>query len=215
MSNPTFEQARHVLNLFTESGATLESIQALVRKGLLSDLLKAENPDGIDREKFRIILGFEPSYFTVQMGNTEIADQIADYLRANGFNYVHEWITQVNFPIYGNDPNGDEIVLVDPGKSFTEAEGFAILTSAGLKRPTAAHALRFAMQHGMATTSKTKPYIIFLHEAWVDPDRDRRVLSVDRDPQGRGLGLSYPDGGFDDHCVLAGVRPRKQPSVSA
>ena len=48
------------------------------------------------------------------------------------------------------------------------------------------------------------PYI-----SWQDPDGDRRVLYVNRNPDNRELNLNYPDNRFNDNCVLVGVRSRK------
>jgi hypothetical protein len=212
MSNPaTFDQAFQMLNLTRDAGASLEALQTLYSTGLLSDLLKAENPATIDREEFRRILGFDPSVFRTTMGGPESTDDIVRYLREiNGFTYVNDHITQKNFPLTGNRGWEDEIVIHDPGCSFSEDEGFAILKQEGLLRPTYEHALRFARQHGTATTLKKKPFVIFLHKSWQTPDRRRRVLSVGRYPAYRLLYLSYVDRRFNDYRVLAGVRPRNK-----
>ncbi len=123
---------------------------------------------------------------------------------------MNEWINQKNFPLKAKEiPEDDEVVIYDPGTSFTEEEGLAILKREGLLRPTYEHGLRFAREHGTTTTSAKKPFVIFLHEPWRDPSGDRRIVCVDRNPDDRELYLVYPDCGFDDRCVLAGVRPRK------
>jgi len=146
----------------------------------------------------------------VKIGAAETTDQIVAYLNANGFNYVNEWINQKNFPLVAKEiPEDDEIVIYDPGTSFTEEEGLAILKREGLLRPTYEHGLRFAREHGTATTSAKKPFVIFLHEPWQDPYGNRRIVYVNRNPDNRELLLHYPDSGFGDFCVLAGVRPRK------
>ena len=210
MSNPTFDQAFQLLSVVREADKNLEGLQALYTTGLLSDLLKAENPAKVDREAFRKLLGFDPSSFRVKMGAAETTDEIAAYLNANGFNYVNEWINQKNFPLKAKEiPEDDEVVIYDPGTSFTEEEGLAILKREGLLRPTYEHGLRFAREHGTTTTSAKKPFVIFLHEPWQDPSGNRRVVYVDRNPDNRELRLHYPGLKFHDHCVLAGVRPRK------
>jgi hypothetical protein len=210
MSNPTFDQAFQLLSVVREADKTLEGLQALYATGLLSDLLKTEDPAKVDREAFRKLLGFDPSSFRVKMGAAETTDEIVAYLNANGFNYVNEWINQKNFPLKAKEtPEDDEIVIYDPGTSFTEEEGLAILKREGLLRPTYEHGLRFAREHGTATTSAKKPFVIFLHEPWQDPDGDRRIVYVNRYPDNRGLDLYYPVNGFYGDCVLAGVRPRK------
>jgi len=210
MSNPkTFDQAFQMLSLAREADTSLETFQALYATGLLSDLLKAENPSAVDREQFRRILGFDPSVFRTVIGGHETTDDIVRYLREdNRFNYVNDYITQANFPLVGNELSADDIVIHDPGCSFSEDEGLAILKQQGLLRPTYEHALWFARQHGTATTSKKKPFVIFLHKPWQDPDRSRRVLCVNRDPDNRELGLGCAGSRFDGRCVLAGVRPR-------
>ena len=210
MSNPTFDQAFQLLSVVREADKNLEGLQALYTTGLLSDLLKAENPAKVDREAFRKLLGFDPSSFRVKMGAAETTDEIAAYLNANGFNYVNEWINQKNFPLKAKEiPEDDEVVIYDPGTSFTEEEGLAILKREGLLRPTYEHGLRFAREHGTTTTSAKKPFVIFLHEPWQDPDGDRRIVCVNRYPDDRKLSLGYPGSRFGGNCVLAGVRPRK------
>ena len=144
------------------------------------------------------------------MGRDETTDEIVAHLKENGFNYVDPLITQVNFPLTPRSAvEEDEIVIHDPGGSFSVTEGLAILKQEGLLRPTYEHGLRFTREHGTATTSKKKPFVIFLHEPWLDPCRGRCVVYLDRHPGGRELNLHYPGSGSDGGCVLAGVRPRK------
>ncbi|MDE2018837.1 MAG: hypothetical protein KGJ13_00645 [Patescibacteria group bacterium] len=216
MSNPSFDQAYQLLSVTREAGISLEGLQALYKTGLLSDLLKAETPAKVDREAFRKILGYDRSSFLVKMNGTEDTDAIIAALKAEGgWNYFNEWINQENFPLeVGGSDETDEIVIHDPGTSFTEEGGLAILKGEGLLRPTYKHALRFVRQHGKATTSTKKPFVIFLHKPWRDPRRFPRVLCVVRRPGDRELYLLCSEGRFYDYCVLAGVRPRKQPSVA-
>jgi hypothetical protein len=193
----TFDQAFQLLNITRESGASLETLQAVYGAGLLSDLLKAENPCKVNREEFRRLLGYDPSVFKVKMGGANNTDEITAAL---GFPF-NDWIAQASFPLTASEtPTEDEIEIVDPGKSFSQEEGLQILKEKGLLRPTYEHGIRFAEQHGKATTSEKKPFVIFLHEAWRDPDRDAEY---------RELSLRYPGIRFRDIYVLAGVRPRK------
>ncbi|MEK9179860.1 MAG: hypothetical protein AAB897_00375 [Patescibacteria group bacterium] len=150
--------------------------------------------------------------YTIRLGGPKTTDQIVKGLKKEGF-WVNDLITQKNFPLQPHDPEDVEIEIIDPGKSFTEEEGLRLLAEAGLKRPTHEHALRFAEQFGKRTTGK-KPFIIFLHEPWRDPYGDRRVIYVRRRPAYRELSLDYAVVRWDDDCVLAGVRPRKQTSES-
>ena len=203
---PTFDQAFQLLNITRESGASLETLQAVYGAGLLSDLLKAENPCKVSREEFRRILGYDPSVFKVKMGGANNTDEITAAL---GFPF-NNWITQANFPLTASEtPTEDEIEIVDPGKSFSEEEGLAILKEKGLLRPTYEHGIRFAEQHGKATTSEKKPFVIFLHIPWRGPSRRRRFVCLRRRAEYRELYLVYPGYGFNGHCVLAGVRPHK------
>ena len=200
-------QGKHLIEMFE----TLESgqLQALYASGLLGDLRRCAaelDPTKVDRDQFQRILGLDPSVFTVKMGGSETTDQITAAL---GFSF-NKWITQANFPLKPSEnPTEDEIEIVDPGCSFSEEEGLKILKDKNLVRPTYEHAIRFSQQHGKTTTSEKKPYIIFLHEAWRDPVGGRRVVDLGRDPEDRTLRLGFPDGGFRDDWVLAGVRPRK------
>jgi hypothetical protein len=139
------------------------------------------------------------------------ANNTNEITAALGFPFS-DLITQANFPLKPSEtPYEDEIEIVDPGRDFTEEEGLQILKDKGLERPTYEHAIRFAEQHGKATTSEKKPFVIFLHPAWLGPDRRRRIVCLSRSAGCRGLRLGYPDLRFVDDCVLAGVRPRKQP----
>ena len=143
--------------------------------------------------------------FHVKLGGPENTDQITAAL---GFP-SNDWITQKNFPLKPHAIEDVEIEIIDPGCSFSGEEGLKFLASANLGRPTYEHALRFAEQHGKATTSDKKPFVIFLHEAWQDPYRHRRVLYLYLDLRLRKLNLGYPGSRFFSDCVLAGVRPRK------
>jgi len=148
--------------------------------------------------------------YEVKLGGPETTDQITAKL---GFPFS-DWITQKNFPLKPHDPETVEIEIINPGTSFSEEEGLEFLKAAGLERPTYEQAIRFAEQYGKATTSEKKPFVIFLHEAWQGPFRDRRVVYLGRDARYRGLDLNCPDDRFDGHCVLAGVRPRKRSSAA-
>jgi hypothetical protein len=207
MTNATITQARHLIETFE----TLESgqLQALYASGLLGDLRRCAaelDPTKVDRDQYQKILGLDPTVFRVMMGGPENTDQITAAL---GFPF-NDWITQTNFPLKPSaTPTKDEIEIVDPGTSFSEEEGLQILKDECLLRPTYEHAIRFGQQHGKATTSKKKPYVIFLHEAWQDPGRNRRIVYLNRYPRYRELRLDYPVSGFHDGCVLAGVRSRK------
>jgi hypothetical protein len=148
--------------------------------------------------------------YSVKLGGESMADQIAQAWRDAGL-YANELITAANFPLTTR-PEENEIEILDPGCSFSEEEGFVYLKAAGLERPTYEHWLRFGEQCGRTTTGD-KPYIVFLHEPWQDPLGSRRVGCVDRYPVNRRLHLYYPNDGFNGLCVLAGVRPRKQPQA--
>lgn len=162
------------------------------------------DPTKVDRDQHRRVLGLDPSVFSVKMSGPETTDDIV-----NGFNYVDDYVTQANFPLAVQAGEDVEIEIIDPNGSFSETDGLRFLAEAKLERPIYQQALRFAFEHGRATSSTKKPFVIFLHEAWQDPYRFWRVLYLDRRPSRRGLRLYYPGGGFYGHCVLAGVRPRK------
>jgi hypothetical protein len=204
----TDPQIKHLKEMF----ATLESgrFQALVASGLLSDLSRCAaecDPTKVDRGEYQRILGVS-SVFKVIMGGANNTDEIT---KALGFPF-DELITQANFPLAALEtPMEDEIETVDPGRDFSEEEGLQILKDKGLERPTYEHVIRFAEQHGKVATSEKKPFVIFLHEAWLDPDRCRRFVYLCRSARYRKLRLRCPYDRFRDRCVLAGVRPRKQP----
>ena len=208
MSNVgTLPQAKHLLEMFEllDSG----QIQALYAAGLLTDLVRCAaelDPTKVDRDAFQRLLGLDPSVFIVKMGGSNNTDEITAAL---GFPF-NEWITQANFPLTASEtPTEDEIEIVDPGKDFSEEEGLAFLKKKGLLRPTYEHGIRFAEQHGKTTTSKKKPYVIFLHEVWWGPNRSRRIVYLGRNAKCRKLYLDCLGLRLSDFCVLAGVRPRK------
>ena len=131
--------------------------------------------------------------------------------REAGF-YVSDNITQANFPLTVHPATEDvEIEVIDPGCGFDENEGLEFLKAAGLNRPTTEHALRFAEQCGKSITGK-KPLVVFLHKPWQDPSHYQRVLRIRREPGYREFDLFGTDRGFQNNCVLAGVRSRKQSS---
>ena len=142
------------------------------------------------------------------LGGNETTDQIVKHLKTNGFRFVHELITQKNFPIKAHEINDVQIEIIDPGCMFTEEEGLAFLKSAGLNRPTEEHALRFAEQRAKTVTKNDK-CVVFLHKHWEDPNGRRRILFIHRIADSHRLGLIYPDNGFGNSCMLAGIRPHK------
>ena len=206
MNIATLPQAKHLIEVFE----TLESgqLQALIASGLLTDLRRCAaelDPTKVDRDQFQRLLGFDPSVFRVKMGGPETTDQITAAL---GFPF-HEWITQANLPLTPRStPWEDEIEIVDPGCSFSEKEGLQFLKDAKVGRPTYEHGIRFTKQNGTATNSEKKPFVIFLHRPWLDPDRNRDVVCFHRNPDNRKLSLCWIANEFGDRCVLAGVRPR-------
>lgn len=153
--------------------------------------------------------------FIVKVSTPETTDEIVDYLKANGFLYVHWWINQENFPLTAKGaPKEDEVVIydpgIDPGISFTEEEGLAILRREGLLRPTYEHALRFAREHGTTENFPENVFVSFLHEPWKEPRGDWRIIEGVFSSPERSLGLGYPDvpRGMRIKRILAGVRPR-------
>lgn len=216
MSNvATLSQGKHLVEVFEalESG----QLQALIASGLLTDLRRCAaelDPTKVDRDQYQRILGLDSSIFKVKMGGNENTDQIVAVLREGGI-WVNGYVTQANFPLTPSENLWeDEIKIIDPECSFNEGEGLKFIADAKLRRPTYEHGIRFAQQHGKATTSTKKPFVIFLHEPWQDPDRRRRMMSLYRNPESRKLSLDFSGQGFyDAYCVLAGVLPRKQPLV--
>ena len=144
----------------------------------------------------------------VILGDPQTTDDVVKHLKENGFFFVGNDITQKNFPLKPHQIENIQIEIIDPGCEFSEAEGIKFLETNGLERPTYEHALRFAEQCGNTTTGE-KPFIVFLHEPWIDQYRNRRVLFIYRNPDKRGLNLDYPSLIFRHGRVLAGVRPRK------
>ncbi len=141
----------------------------------------------------------------VTLGKPGTTDDIVKYLKKNGFNFVGEEITQKNLPLEPHEIENIQIEIIDPGCRFSEEEGIELLEAAGLERPTEEHALRFAEQCG-STTIGGKPFIVFLHEPWIDQYWNPRVLFIHREPNYLGLNLDYASFGFNEKCMLAGIR---------
>jgi len=152
----------------------------------------------------------EPEVFRVRLGGIETTDEIVSNL---GFP-ANELITQENFPIQPHAAIEEvEIQIVDPNRNFREEEGLVILAEVKLERPTYEHGIRFSQQHGrIMTSSNKKPFVLFLHEAWKDPEGVSRILCLFRSPDRRWLHLDCLSIGFFDTCVLAGVLPCKRSS---
>lgn len=139
--------------------------------------------------------------FRVKMGGFLNTDQITKIL---GFP-CNPWITQKNFPIECGSSWEDEVEIINvPGRLRDEAEGLKILKDAGLDRPTHEHGIQFARQFG-GKMSAEKSCILFLHTPWKDPRDNDRIICMDRGRR-RFLSLSHVGLGFNDRCVLAGVR---------
>lgn len=144
--------------------------------------------------------------FKVKMGGSMSTDEVMKVLEFP----FNQWITQENFPLsFTETPWEDEIEVIDPGRRFTKEEGIWILEDKDLLPPTREHGIKFAQQHGMATTSNSKPSLIFLHEEWQDPKGNARILCLDRGERHRRLSLIHADFGFNYYCVVAGVRRHK------
>jgi len=150
------------------------------------------------------------SVFKVLMGGLSDTDQITAKF---GFPFNHH-ITQKNFPLTLSEAQYEnEIEIIHPGRSFSEEEGLKILKDRGLLRPSHEHGIMFAQQYGFSTPSEKYFYVIFLHESWLDPGYDRRVMCFDRFPGNCRLDLDLSERRFLEDCVIAGIRPHK-PSVS-
>ena len=57
MNDATLAQGNQVLNLILQQNVPVERLQNLLASGLLSDLLKAESPEEIDRWEFQQLIG--------------------------------------------------------------------------------------------------------------------------------------------------------------
>jgi len=151
----------------------------------------------------------EPEVFRVKLGGRP--ETTSEIVRSLGFP-VNSYVTQANFPIKPRPAIEEvEMQIVYPNCNFREAEGLIILAEFKLERPTYEHGIRFVEQCGKLTTSSEKPFVLFLHEAWKDPEGVRRVLCLFRRQDHRWLHLDCLSIGFFDTCVLAGVKP--QPTV--
>lgn len=213
---PTLEQIAEMLEMVRKSGISRKRLEALYDRGFFDDLLGTMDPARVDREAFRVVLGYSPLQlvFKVKMGGHENTDEVVGYLKANGF-YVNDRITQDHFPLFPGSgiPVEDEIEIVNPGKSFTEKDASLILKEKGLLYPTHEHALRLVCVHEklMASTSAKKmPAIIFfLRKHRWDFLRSRNILLYrNRFFAEREFDLSRPGNRFSGNCAIAGVRPR-------
>jgi hypothetical protein len=207
MSNPNLDQDFELLNIARKLNVSPERIRALYDSGLLSDVLRTENPENVDRDVFRKILGFSPFVFTVKMGGLENTDQILGSL---GFQFS-EWVNQKDFPLVPSmDPWEDEIEMVDPctGIIPNEEDALQILQDRGLYRPTYEHAIRFCQQHGNSAILAEKSYAVFLHKDPQGLDSRRRIVYENHQGCRRLLYIRHNDLRLGGDSFFVGVRPR-------
>jgi len=177
-------------------------LEELSTSGVLRDLGRCTNPAGIDRVQCQKALGLEPTVFRLKMGGHEDTDQIMEKFHFPS----SKRITQANFPLLRGRPWQDEIEIIPGHNNYGEKEGLKFLEAAGIERPEYEHGLRFAAQYGNLT-SKSGPYVVFLHEAW-ERNGYQYVLCLHRGVGGSKLILLNLDTVFNEHHVLAGVRRR-------
>lgn len=158
------------------------------------------------------------SVFKVKMGGPETTDKLAQYLMGKGYDYVDGLITQENFPLRPQEILKErEIVICDPDRWLTKDEALAFLKTKGLLPPSYEDALLFARQHRKVISYSKKPFVIFLHEPWIDQIGNERAICLGRDvSRCPRLDLHYSTGwtdnknpgsyGFDRQYLFAGVR---------
>ncbi len=216
---PTFDQAYQLLSLAREAGVSRAKLQVLYAKGLISDVLRCEEPEKVERETVRLALGYDPSVFRVRMGGPENTDEI---VRMLGFT-ANTYIRQAYFPLKPAKVSWEDEIEILPDAPATELEALQVLKNNHLKRPTYEHALRFAQQHGKSVVLRKKRYVVFPHGLW---SSDRRTYNCaicldcksEHHAGGRILYLlNLGDDGigssFDNLYAWAGVRSRPQPST--
>ncbi len=136
--------------------------------------------------------------FPVRIGGGRTMDEIVS---AGGYDGVHSFINQENFPLVPRPQAEVTVELVDLGRIATSAEAVAELHRRGLRRPTAEEAVCFGEQHPDA--QRHRP-IVWPHEPFVHADRSRRLLVHFGGTGYRSLDL-FVDSAWGAYCVFAGV----------
>ncbi len=140
----------------------------------------------------------EARRFPVRVGGSRTMDEI---VRAGGYDGVHSFIDQENFPLVPRPQAEVAVELVGLGRIATSAEGVAELHRRGLRRPTPEEAVCFGEQHPDA--QRHRP-IVWPHEPFAHPDGSRRLLVHFGGTGYRSLDL-YVDSAWGAYCVFAGV----------
>lgn len=97
----TLPVIKRLLELFQEQHVTDQTIQQLLRCGLLVDLLQTEDPSLVDRAAFQKILGVYVdlnTIFTVRVDWNNCLEKKIDRLRQLGFTFINPDINSDHFP---------------------------------------------------------------------------------------------------------------------
>lgn len=135
----------------------------------------------------------------------------SEVVAAGRYDYANPAINDQNFPWRPFCQRTRQVQLVDMRKhgfpssySFEDACAVLAKPEVDLNRPQYEDALFFGEQ--FPEKYRERP-IMFPHEPWLDPDRDRRRVAVlYGGAVCRGLDLLCADDGWDSCCLVAGVR---------
>jgi hypothetical protein len=130
-------------------------------------------------------------------------------LAAGRFDFVGDYARKFaegkEFPIATSKDEFD-IEYVEFDYDLTSLQVLAEFERRGLARPQPEDALRFGEKY---PDEQKKGPIMFLHEPWLDPRGDRRVLCLDRIGARRYLDMGWFDRQWDRDYRFAARRPRK------
>lgn len=184
-----------------------QKIQTHFPRGLPPEILGRANSCPVatlaDAVK-KMLEGLAVMVFRIRRGGKRTTEEVVG---ATTHTYINPHITSADFPLTETAEEERELVafqVPEYDHDPSSAEILKELEKRGLERPTYEDALKFDEAHPDA-----KGFFVFLHEPWLDPDRDPVVVVVNRDEAHRVLTLYWFVSRWGRFFWFVGVRPRK------
>lgn len=210
MSNPaTFDQAYQMLNLAREANVSLEALQSLYATGLLSDLLKAENPVAVDREAFRKLLGLDPLQLRITVDYRMSLQQM---ILAGHYDWVNDGITLERFPIVGDGVVECETKLFHFNRRISSEVADEEIRTADKRSPWESAKIEHLLAFGATFLEMQRKFPIVGLASSCEVRGGRGVPDLWGGDSGRSLSLDWWDGDWYGGFRFLAVR--KQSSGS-
>lgn len=210
MSKSILGPAAQVLNLIDRAGVSKEQLQALIETGLLSDLLIAPNPKGVDRFKFAVACGLAAKsnfVLKVDLGVYGAYDTIGQVVDMGNYDFInsdlHITREDTNVPLRFRAQffwYEDQVMNAGAVKENMGTAGYRPADQYELAAIGAALAT-----HGFASTAYKHRHIVALGEP-VGVEDGTGIPTIFQYPNERRLGVYDAGNGFDDRFLFAGVK---------